>query len=174
MKHQFKSDIAQAIYPVLCAICRDKDSFAMEEHANGHTLTLSAEAALDDYRILVGAKGRTVHAIQRVVKRAGDRSQCDARFELNTNHVGGVIKVHQFTYNPRFDEAGFVKLLKALCQAVDLDFSHARISSTPDRKLCVVIPTDDIEDRSTVKDLGDCFFPYGFNLGRRIDIKPET
>lgn len=173
MKNQFDSPIAQALYPILFAICRNKEAFGMDEKANGHTLFLQAEASLDDYRILVGSKGRTVQAIQRLVVRAGKHSRRESTFDLQTNHVGETIQVHEFVYDPNFDEAGFIKLLNGLCQVVALDSSRAQLSTTSDRKLLVVIPTYNMEDRSTVKDLSEVFFPMGFTLGRRLDIKPE-
>lgn len=171
---QFESPIANALNPVLHAICRDKEDYSLMEHQNGHTLRLGCLVSLDDYRILVGKQGRTIHAIQRIVKRAGERGQCDAEFTLRNNTKGLTIKVHQFVANSRFDEGTFATRLSAMCGVLELDISESKVGYDGGEKMVVTIPTTNMEDTATVKDLADLFFPYGYTLGRRIDIKPET
>lgn len=170
---QFESPIAQALYPVLCAACRDKDSLRFEERRNGHTLWLNTVTSLGDYRILIGAKGRTIHAIQRLVKRAGDRSQCDARFSLENDHRELRMRVHPFVYSDRFDAATLIKRLTGMCEAIDLNCSRARVAEDEYKKLWVTIPVEDNEEASAVCDLSELFFVYGYTLGRKIEMKPE-
>lgn len=178
-KDSAEHPIAQALFAVVCGICREKESLTIEEtpdHAlpDGQRIFLiTLWASLNDYRMLVGKQGRCVHSMQRIVQRAGDAHQMKAELSLRTNNLGPAFVIHEPHFNPNFDDSQFIKLLTTLCDACGIDVRRCE-PSDEGGKLNVFIPTANADDAAIIADFNNLFYSYGRTQGRRIDIKTNS
>ena len=164
-----QTDIARALHTILTGICREPDDLELLECRNGKKTIISCKSGNNDYRILVGREGKTVHAIQRIVTRAGRESGHWLQFDLLTNGVGDNPTLKPFVANPNFNEAIFIRLLKDLLAAAGVDSAGLEMRKDPTR-LHALVPAKSIEDRATLSDCNTLFFAWGYRQGRKISI----
>lgn len=172
VSNSYTHPITRALQPVLHGICREKGKLDVSETLYRDGLAIKATAALDDYRILVGKGGRTVNALQRLMRRAGERAKLrESVFALATSETGNGNGSHEFVFNPDFNDVKFSKLLKDVCAVVGIDTGNAQIQLDPDKKVRVFVQARNLTEQEMLSDIGLIFFSLGYSMGRRVDVK---
>lgn len=165
--------ITAAIRPIIAGSCRDKALLRIEEVSVDRQLTINVFAALDDYRVLIGRGGRTVCAVQRLLRRAGELSGLGiVQYHVETIQQGEGSGLHGFVFNKDFNEWDFSELFVKLCLVVGLDSKSVKIKSDPDLKLRVYVNVKNAADYDSIVDLNNMIYCYGYTQGRKISVIP--
>lgn len=165
--------ITAAIRPIIAGSCRDKSLLRIEEFSADHQLTINVFAALDDYRVLVGKGGRTVSAVQRLTRRAGELSRLNrVQYNVDAAQQGEGGGSHGFVFNPNFNEWEFSGVFVKLCLVIGLDSKTIKIQSDPDGKLRVYVTAKNAADYDSIVDLNNMVYPMGYTMGRKISVIP--
>lgn len=166
----FEHRITREFSTIIHSICRDKAAFRCDETLTDR-LFIDIRIPMDDLRIVKGTSGKCILSIKRLVVRAGKAQGIPAGIEIDHDHSTSGSLYHQYVRDPDFNIHAFVKLLGSFLDLIGLNAPIEECKLDEKLKLRVIIPTTKLEDRDTIVDINNLFYPYGFSNGQKIDIK---